>query len=864
MFFQLSPTSKDYDKFSYIICKHPDSIFERNLGNGRKIIGKFTDDKLSYEGSVQNDNIQFLRMMKELNKSSYIHPQLSCVCPINLIGFDKCFQSVIRGANIDSSEKDFFQQSIFQMILGPFPFSCEKIDERFISIIEMFNNVNIDVQFCKTPFECISKMLILTNSKLMSLTEFLQKVYLISMCETMFYSLTKVEDNQIEKYVNLCKGWLDESINRDRIIYRLCGKKQGLVKLFENELIDNNINENEKLELKIKIEDKINGKDRIHYKKHIMVLERLKGCKSYIDVGCGSGSLIKMVINKYIKQNKQKIKIIGINSDNNQCERARQKCRKNAIILTSNILESNINEESLLPDFLSCIEVIEHMDKEQRLLLINNIIDYIQPKEFILTTPNIDYNVNYDGLKNGQFRNEDHKIEYTLQQFYDEVINRIYNKYNIEFLNLYDLIEGKTYSDTQPSFCIYCKHKQPNERKVDYKKFKKFNLIFDPIYLEVVDYEIKEKEISYGLCSKQLLINEKNIFYLAPTISPVEYINDNNFPDSSKYLEHPLAAFKYYKDRDIKLLCCEKKYMGSRGYILLFKNNYMANSLGFDSPIIINSRAGYPFFDNNDPILFDIYNDIIDNMKTDFIMFDAEIMPWCLKAKGLIEKEFQIPGECAYLSRYYGQYSNIGNALNYLSSLNNYINNSNIEVRIFNILASGNILEYPKKPIFTDVMFGHCIDKQIINENIKEVTKGCQIFKPVEYDICCTSSTNDIIKNVKDWEEFCDNGGEGYVYKPCQQISYTKSGYLIQPAIKVRGKEYLRLIYGIDYLDKDCFNLLTNRRITNKRALAIKEFELSLKILRSFLSQNSIQLKRNIAGFLGMENSFSGNIDRTL
>ena len=49
------------------------------------------------------------------------------------------------------------------------------------------------------------------------------------------------------------------------------------------------------------------------------------------------------------------------------------------------------------------------------------------------------------------------------------------------------------------------------------------------------------------------------------------------------------------------------------------------------------------------------------------------------------------------------------------------------------------------------------------------------------------------------WEELTARGGEGMVLKPLDFVARGRRG-LIQPAIKCRGREYLRIIYGPEYL----------------------------------------------------------------
>jgi hypothetical protein len=95
-------------------------------------------------------------------------------------------------------------------------------------------------------------------------------------------------------------------------------------------------------------------------------------------------------------------------------------------------------------------------------------------------------------------------------------------------------------------------------------------------------------------------------------------------------------------------------------------------------------------------------------------------------------------------------------------------------------------------------------------------------------------------------------------------MNYSKSGYFIQPAMKVRGKRYLQIVYGIDYLDPEYFEILKVRGVKRKRKMATQEFDLSLKILTSFLSRNEQMRRRLVAAFLGMENVSFRGVDNTL
>ena len=85
------------------------------------------------------------------------------------------------------------------------------------------------------------------------------------------------------------------------------------------------------------------------------------------------------------------------------------------------------------------------------------------------------------------------------------------------------------------------------------------------------------------------------------------------------------------------------------------------------------------------------------------------------------------------------------------------------------------------------------------------------------------------------WERLTGAGGEGMVVKPLDFIARGPKG-LVQPALKCRGREYLRIIYGPEYTADDQLPRLRSRGLSGKRSLAIREFALGMEALERFVS----------------------------
>jgi len=103
------------------------------------------------------------------------------------------------------------------------------------------------------------------------------------------------------------------------------------------------------------------------------------------------------------------------------------------------------------------------------------------------------------------------------------------------------------------------------------------------------------------------------------------------------------------------------------------------------------------------------------------------------------------------------------------------------------------------------------------------------------------------------WLELTSKGGEGMVVKPLEFIIAGKRG-LLQPAVKVRGREYLRIIYGPEYTAPDQIAQLRSRGLGAKRSLAIREFALGVEALERFIRREPLRrVHECVFGVLALE-----------
>ncbi len=139
-------------------------------------------------------------------------------------------------------------------------------------------------------------------------------------------------------------------------------------------------------------------------------------------------------------------------------------------------------------------------------------------------------------------------------------------------------------------------------------------------------------------------------------------------------------------------------------------------------------------------------------------------------------------------------------------------------------------------------------------ENIKEICQADEkIFRVTHYKIVDIKDESSIKVAIDWWLGLTAKGGEGMVVKPYDFIVYGKEG-LLQPAVKCRGSEYLRIIYGPEYDMQENLVRLKNRGLSRKRSLALREFALGIEGLERFVNKEPLRrIHESVFGVLALE-----------
>ncbi len=127
------------------------------------------------------------------------------------------------------------------------------------------------------------------------------------------------------------------------------------------------------------------------------------------------------------------------------------------------------------------------------------------------------------------------------------------------------------------------------------------------------------------------------------------------------------------------------------------------------------------------------------------------------------------------------------------------------------------------------------------------------LFAPTKHLVLDPSDASEVEQATQWWLEATAAGSEGMVVKALDFVARHKQS-LLQPGIKCRGRDYLRIIYGPEYALPESFPRLRKRNLRRKRSLAIREFVLGLEALERFVRREPLRrVHECVFGVLALE-----------
>jgi protein phosphatase len=356
------------------------------------------------------------------------------------------------------------------------------------------------------------------------------------------------------------------------------------------------------------------------------------------------------------------------------------------------------------------------------------------------------------------------------------------------------------------------------------------------------------------------------LIYLPPTMSPSE---TSKRPE---YLEYPTEAFDYYRRNGVECVVCEEKHMGSRAVVVVCRDPEAARArfgVVDGRTGVCYTRTGRPFFSEatqEAEFVVRLQKALTsaafwEEFGSDWFCLDCELMPWSAKAAELIQRQYAAAGTAGVTSLEavidaLGQspatsgfapvyQKRLERLCKYREAYRRYCwpvtSLGDYRLAPFHLLASEGSIHIDKTNRWhmeTLHRLAAADGEFIVATPFQEVvlTDG----SAVEQASCW-------------WEELTRKGGEGMVVKPLDFIARGPKG-LVQPALKCRGREYLRIIYGPEYTADDQLPRLRSRGLAGKRSLALREFALGIEALERFVAREPLRrVHECVFGVLALE-----------
>jgi polynucleotide kinase-phosphatase len=353
----------------------------------------------------------------------------------------------------------------------------------------------------------------------------------------------------------------------------------------------------------------------------------------------------------------------------------------------------------------------------------------------------------------------------------------------------------------------------------------------------------------------------KWLIYLPPTMSPSETTAREGL------LEHPDEAFGYFRAQGVERVICQEKHMGSRAVAIICRDeNVPLKRFGVresDAGIgIVYTRTGRRFFDDRaieQALLARVHAaassaGLWDELATDWICLDCELMPWSAKAQELLQNQYAAVGSAARgaiadvvpvlrqaneryggaLAALVGQHERRQRQVHaYVDAYRRYCwpvrGVDDLKLAPFHLLASEGAVHVDKDHAWHMRTLARLAD-----------ASGDGVIMATRHEIIDLADDAAVARGVAWWETLTAAGGEGMVVKPIDFVVRGKKG-LVQPAVKCRGHEYLRIIYGPEYDAPENLPRLRGRRLSGKRSMALREFALGVESLERFVRREPLR-----------------------
>lgn len=440
-----------------MLHKHPDKMQTIDLAVGRAHVfyPESSENKTTVALMLEIDPIDMVRgggrnlSGRGFSLGQYVNDRPYVASSFMSVALSKAFSTAMNAKCRNKPELVDEKLSLEACIdVLPVPRGGEELIHRFFEPLGYEVSTNRHTLDDKFPQWGDSKYYSVRLSQQVRLCDLLTHLYVLIPAldnDKHYY----VSQDEVDKLLARGESWLPAHPSQEQIVSRYLFNLKSLSRKASSQLTQ---------ELEDEQQDEIGGqvapepavvkerKANLHQQRLELALEKLKasGASSVIDLGCGEGKLLRMMIKQ-----RQFQRIAAMDISYVELNKAKQRLhwddmaprQKERIQLFQGSLTYRDKRLSGF-DAAALIEVIEHLDEDRLEAFVRVVFEFARPGTVVLSTPNVEYNALYENMGERALRHDDHRFEWTRQQFEDwakKICSR--HNYSVEFFTVGEVHE---------------------------------------------------------------------------------------------------------------------------------------------------------------------------------------------------------------------------------------------------------------------------------------------------------------------------------------------------------------------------------------------------------------------------------------
>jgi 3' terminal RNA ribose 2'-O-methyltransferase Hen1 len=426
MLLTITTTHKPATDLGYLLVKKPDRVHSRGLsfGEAHVFYPEADEERCTAALLLEVDSLKLVRGSKDRGERTlahYVNDRPYVASSFLSVAMARVFGSALGGR---SKGREELANTPIPLEAGLPALPCRG-GEGFLN--SLFEPLGYEVEAERLPLDeafpdwgdsPYYRVRLLATCRL---SEMLNHLYVLLpvLDRDKHYWMGK---DEVDKLLAKGEGWLKDHPRREDIVHRYMGRRRSLAREALARLVmDDDPEPDETAEAQEAEEEALEEKISLNERRYLAVLEALKesGVRSVVDLGCGEGKLLKRLYGE-----RSFDRVAGMDASTRSLEIAARRLyldrmterQRERIELFQGALTYRDKRVSGY-DAACLVEVIEHLDPPRLPALERAIFGCANPRVAIVTTPNREYNANFEGMKDGALRHRDHRFEWTRAEF---------------------------------------------------------------------------------------------------------------------------------------------------------------------------------------------------------------------------------------------------------------------------------------------------------------------------------------------------------------------------------------------------------------------------------------------------------------